>query len=438
MKKQILILVLTAFSGIFFAGFGGTAFAKTDKGGKAELKLYEEMVKNKCEDARKMVMNFKRLKNDNSFDYEKLSYEKDAYKKELNGYITLENGLSCMDKNNDCVIKTIEDNKKIKPKEECIDEDGVSLNGINKLKQASVLFVKSARFFEEAEIAYFGTRHLQLESGVKYNKNGQRIGNEGLDEIMANNIITRAGGGFIHSTQESISSIFRGSLIKKANRGLGTFAILYLFILGVKFIMARGDTERLSSLKEQFAWIILGLGVISVAEFVGYDVFDVSNGNDVLEGGSANSFKIKVIEIVRFLEYIAGGLMLINALISGYGLIMGGEEDEAISKEKQFLKSFLMGTGFILLAEVIVRALSFENIQESSEILITEISGLVNFSLSFIGIVATAMLVMAGFYYVISFGDEEQMGRAKKMIIASIAGIVIAFSAYTIIRFLIV
>jgi len=150
-----------------------------------------------------------------------------------------------------------------------------------------------------------------------------------------------------------------------------------------------------------------------------------------------NNFKVKVAEIVRYFEYFAGGLMLINALISGYGLIMGGDDDEAVSKEKQFLKSFLMGTAFILLAEVIVRALSFKNIRESSDIVIREVAGLVNFSLSFIGIVATAMLVMAGFYYVISFGDDEQMGRAKKMIIASIAGVIISFSAYTIIRFLI-
>jgi hypothetical protein len=433
MKKQIASLALILFSGFFFAGFSVVSAQTEDNDN--EITLYKDITSNQCNSLQKKINLFEQLKRENDFNYEKLNYEKKAYQSELNGYIALEKALSCMNHEDPC-YKNFQTEKKISKDQECSLEN--SAEEIDKLKKASKELSNSAIFFEEAETIYFGSRHLKLESGAIYDNKGIRIENSGLDDIMVNNIITRAGRGFLHSTQDSLRYIFRGNLIKKTNRALGTFAILYLFILGVKFIMARGDTERLSDLKGQFAWIILGLGVISIAEFVGYDVFDPSNGRDVLEGATTQNFQSKVAEIVRFVEYLAGGLMLINALISGYTLIMGGEEDEAISKEKQFLKSFLMGTAFILLAEVIVRALSFKDIRESSEIVVKEITGLVNFSLSFIGIVATAMLVMAGFYYVISFGDEEQMSRAKKMIIASIAGIIIAFSAYTIVRFLIV
>ncbi len=280
---------------------------------------------------------------------------------------------------------------------------------------------------------YFSANHLPLEKGDEDDEGR-------LDDILTDNIITKAGGGFLYSTQETLHNVFSGTVIKQTNRVLGTLAVLYLFVLGAKFIMARGDTERLSQLKEQFAWIILGLAVISVAEFIGYEVFDPSGGNDILgKGESVKNFDDKVKSIVRYFEYAAGGLILVNALISGYSLIMDGEEEDSISKEKQFIKSFLMGTAFILLAEVIVRVLTLKDgIEGSVKIAVGEIAGLVNFSLSFIGVIAVAMLVMAGLYYVISFGDEDQTGRAKKMILASVAGIVIAFSAYTIIRFLIV
>jgi len=430
MKKLIASAGIILIGGFFFAGFlGGSVFAQNNSSSDNELKLQKIIALNQCKSIQKKIILLEGLKRKDKLNHKILGYKEDAYKSELEGYVHLENALSCMT-DNECA-NSFQTEKKINREKKCLETED-----LKKIKFTLSEFTKSALAFEEAETKYFDSKHLKLDSGAIYDKNGKRkINAGGLDEIMTDNIVTRAGNGFVSSTQDSLRNIFRGNLIKKVNRALGTIAILYLFILGVKFIMARGDSERLSDLKGQFAWIILGLGVISIAEFMGYEVFDTSK--DVLEGASARNFEYKIIEVVRFVEYLAGGLMLINALISGYTLIMGGEEDETISREKQFLKSFLMGTAFILMAEVIVRALSFKDIHESSRIVVQEIAGLVNFSLSFIGIVATAMLVLSGLYYVISFGDDDQMGRAKKMIMASIVGIIIAFSAYTIVRFLI-
>lgn len=430
MKNKILSLVLIIFSGIFFAGFGNTAFAV-----EGDEDLYKELTNNLCASMKKKVANFERQKHENDFNYHKLSYEKAAYKAELQAYIALEGALICLDTGNDCRkdFEKVDNNYKIKTSDrDCVDSDNIEIpDTLEKLKYSSKQFTKSAKLFDQSLELYFGERHLPLGTP---DHEGE------LDKIMTNNIITGAGEGFIHSTQNTLKNIFSGSLVKKVNRALGTVAILYLFILGAKFIFARGESERLSALKGQFAWIILGLGIISLAEFIGYEVFDPSGKNDILQGGASEmNFSYKVREIVRYFEYFAGGLMLINALISAYELIMAGEEDESISKEKQFLKSFLMGTAFILLAEVIVRVLSFERgIEHSANVAVKEIAGLVNFSLSFIGIIAVAMLVLAGLYYVISFGDEDQMSRAKRIIISSLAGAIIAFSAYSIIRFLIV
>ncbi len=439
MKKQIKIFAGFLIGNIFFAGFFMTTFAQENTN---EKDLYESLVQQKCEAIANKEQGFRQTKLEKGFDYKKNAYQKSAYESELKAYINLEKALSCLDEKKEC-RKNLEKNLEGKVNinsGKCIDKDNNEISDdIEKLKIADYFFVKSANFFEESINKYRGSKYFKLEDENKFDDEGNPVQSEdGLDTILTKNIVMQLGGGFIGNTQNTLQQIFRGNLIRKVNRALGTLAILYLFILGVKFILARGKSERLSDLKEQFGWIILGLGIISLAEFIGYEVFNPADGNDVLEGVSAQNFRSIVMEVVRFFEYIAGGLMLINALITGYGLIMGGEEDETISKEKQFLKSFLMGTAFILLAEVIVRALSFENIHESSQIIIKEVAGLVNFSLSFIGIVATAMLVLSGLYYVISFGDDDQMKRAKKMIISSIIGIIIAFSAYTIVRFLIV
>jgi uncharacterized RDD family membrane protein YckC len=143
-------------------------------------------------------------------------------------------------------------------------------------------------------------------------------------------------------------------------------------------------------------------------------------------------------DVVRFFEYGAGAFMLINAVLAGYHLIMSGEKEETISQEKKFLQSLLMGSALILMAEIIVRVLSFQDDpQVTTQIVVAEVAGIVNFSLSFVAILAMSMLVLASLYFVISFGDEDQTTRAKRMVKTSIVGVIITSASYVLVRFLI-
>ena len=264
------------------------------------------------------------------------------------------------------------------------------------------------------------------------------LSDKNFDSILVDNKIIHIGGNFEGKNEERLGKTFFTKILPMINRLVGVLGILYLLILGVKFILAQGEDEKMSQYKDQAVWLIVGLGLVSVAEFVGFDIFD-PNQKDVLSDASAKPFYDKLMQIVRFFEYIAMGLVLVNGIISGYKLITSGEEEETVSQEKKFLKSFIIGTIFILMAEVIVRVLAYqdENLQTTQDILIQEVSGIINFILTFIGGVAMLMLIVSGIYYVTSFGDEDQMGRAKRMILTSIGGIAIAFSAYTIAQFLV-
>ncbi|MBT3349013.1 hypothetical protein HN954_03245 [bacterium] len=261
------------------------------------------------------------------------------------------------------------------------------------------------------------------------------------------NLIMQAGGNFSGGGKDSTSwfremfSWKNGQLLRTINRILGGIGIIYFLILGLKFIFSQGSDEKISNYKEQFGWIVVGLVVISLAEFIGFQVLDPTQ-RDIISGTGNNSatqnFYEKTKQVVRFFEYIVGGFMLINGLMSGYNLIMHGPKEESVSQEKKFLQSFLVGSIFILMAEVFVRIFSLQDgLTNARYLAITEIAGLVNYMLSFIAIIATIMLIFSSLYYIISFGDEEQMGRAKRILYSNILGVVIAFSAYTIARFLI-
>jgi uncharacterized membrane protein len=67
--------------------------------------------------------------------------------------------------------------------------------------------------------------------------------------------------------------------------------------------------------------------------------------------------------------------------------------------------------------------------------LTTQIANITNTLLIVIGVVAVIMLIVGGFRYIFSQGDEKQVKGAKDTILFSIIGIVVALLAYAIVNF---
>ncbi|MBI2798403.1 hypothetical protein HYX70_03885 [Candidatus Saccharibacteria bacterium] len=71
----------------------------------------------------------------------------------------------------------------------------------------------------------------------------------------------------------------------------------------------------------------------------------------------------------------------------------------------------------------------------SSVPLTTQVAQITNTLLIVIGVVAVIMLIVGGFRYIFSQGDEKQVKGAKDTILFSIIGIVVALLAYAIVNF---
>jgi hypothetical protein len=59
----------------------------------------------------------------------------------------------------------------------------------------------------------------------------------------------------------------------------------------------------------------------------------------------------------------------------------------------------------------------------------------VNFVLPYLTLAAFVGIVVAGFMYVTAFGNDEQMGKAKKILIWSIVGLLLVIASYAIVQF---
>jgi hypothetical protein len=60
----------------------------------------------------------------------------------------------------------------------------------------------------------------------------------------------------------------------------------------------------------------------------------------------------------------------------------------------------------------------------------------VNFLLPYLTLAAFVGFVVAGFFYVTAYGNEEQLGKAKKILIWSAVGLIIVMLSFAIVQFL--
>ncbi len=63
------------------------------------------------------------------------------------------------------------------------------------------------------------------------------------------------------------------------------------------------------------------------------------------------------------------------------------------------------------------------------------ISTIIQVALSFVGIIFLVLMIYGGFLWMTARGNEEQAGKAKKLIVAAFVGLVIVVSAYAIAYF---
>lgn len=285
------------------------------------------------------------------------------------------------------------------------------------------------------------TRTVIIKTGVKKHLTLPDIKNYD-HAIKENRIIKTIGDG---QGRGGIKYAFRNLLnpdsgiIPLINYILAAIALVWLSILGGKFVLSGGEEENLSKYKQQFGWIILGLLIISAAEYLAFSMLDPVTTGALNNDDGINNFIEIIRNVIVFLKYLVGGVALLAGVRSGFALIIGGDEDEVIQKEKEFVKIFIFAIALIILAESLERwiDLSAGGFGIQADNLVVEIVGITNFILTFIAGAALFMVVLSSLYYIISFGDEETTSRAKKMIIASVVGLVIAYSAYTIVRFLV-
>ncbi|MFH1533418.1 MAG: hypothetical protein ABID64_00625 [Nitrospirota bacterium] len=229
---------------------------------------------------------------------------------------------------------------------------------------------------------------------------------------------------------------------------IGVVGILYITILGYKLVQASGDEEDITKAKRGLIYTLIAFVMVSMSEDIG-KIFDMerqtllSSPQDILN--RVRLFDKQVEIFMTFVKYVIGAFAAIMVVQAGVKLVTAGGEEEEVSKNKKNIMYSAGGLMIIYVGEIFINKVFYKvdkNIYTGitgvhpaidAKEGVAQIAGVTNFIISFAGPVAVLMLIAGAIMYATAGGEEEKMNEAKRLIIATIAGIIIIYGAFAIV-----
>ena len=235
-------------------------------------------------------------------------------------------------------------------------------------------------------------------------------------------------------------------ILRVIKRILMWLMVIFMVYTGAMMIMSMGsDEERLSSAKRQIWYAVVALVFINIPESL-YRVF-VKDGSttvwwdistDAFENESTNASGNLFVDwiqlwltvndsIVYFLEMMIFLWAIFMITLAGIQLMTSRGKEESMKEAKNKILYTVLALIFVGIIEAWKRLAFGWVVQDGVNLF----ESLVNLALFFAVPVAIFFLVLAGYYLITSNGDEEQVKKAKSIIINTLLATLILLAGYT-------
>ncbi len=229
---------------------------------------------------------------------------------------------------------------------------------------------------------------------------------------------------------------------------VGVIGVLYITILGYQLVQAMGNEEDITKAKRGLIYTLIAFVMVSMADDLG-KVFDMEKGT-LLESPQeilkrVTLFDKQVQVFMTFIKYVIASFAAVMVVQAGVKMVTAGGNEEEVTKHKKNIMYSAGGLILIYVGDIFINKVFYKvdkqvysgitgvhpavNAKEGVE----QLAGITNFIVSFAGPIALLMLIAGAIMYVTAGGEEENMNKAKRLIIATIVGIVIIYGAFAIV-----
>ena len=219
---------------------------------------------------------------------------------------------------------------------------------------------------------------------------------------------------------------------------VGGIAVIYVIVSGIKLITATNKIDEVAEKeKENIKYVIYGLILIITADELVTKVFFGDYGECIASASNAKECAKVGGSLVKGIYSLVLAIMATVAVfilvLASFRVVTSMGEEETITKQKKRIVMSIIGLLIAGLGEFVIKGVVFpDNGAKGINVAAAEhlVYNFTNFIAAFIGIGAFGVMFYGGYLYVVSAGNEEQTGKAKKIIINAIIGILIALAAF--------
>ncbi|TSD00203.1 MAG: Uncharacterized protein Greene101449_289 [Candidatus Peregrinibacteria bacterium Greene1014_49] len=212
----------------------------------------------------------------------------------------------------------------------------------------------------------------------------------------------------------------------------GLLAFAVIVIAGFYLILGLGNESSKGTARNIVLYTGIGLVIISLAPAIRNFFFSINAGTSGFGGSTSLNLAINAI-INTFKSYV-GILALAVIIIAGFYLILGLGNESSKGTARNII--LYTGIGLIIINLAVAITAFLGGIVTSGagtstsgaggttglDVAIDTIIGVLK---SYVGILALAMIVIAGFYLILGLGNESSKGTARSIIIYTGVGLII-------------
>jgi hypothetical protein len=249
------------------------------------------------------------------------------------------------------------------------------------------------------------------------------------------------------SGQEVMKDLVLGGLAY-AKVIIGVVGILYITILGYQLIQASGNEEDITKAKRGLIYTLIAFIMVSMAEDIG-KIFDMEKST-ILQSPQEILKRVRLFDkqveiFMTFVKYVIGVFAAIMVVVAGVKLVTAGGEEEEVTKSKKSIMYSGGGLIIIYVGEIFINKVFYKVDKQvytgitgvhpaiDAKEGVAQITGITNLVVSIAGPIAVLMLIVGAIMYATAGGEEEKMSQAKRLIIATLIGIIIIYGAFALV-----
>lgn len=136
----------------------------------------------------------------------------------------------------------------------------------------------------------------------------------------------------------------------------GTLAVFMLIVAGIRLLTSGGNEEVQTKVKKQITWIILGLFLLGIAEFVVLDVVFPKQGSEI---PATEQAKRIIKDFTNFISAFVSIAAVISSIYGGYLYVAAAGNEEQTEKAKKVLTgaiiAIILGLGAFALVNTVIQ-----------------------------------------------------------------------------------